>query len=272
VETIPSIDEHDLYPCHEEDSVPQGGPHYWQVHYLGGALQAYHPELRVTCDICHYWEPGNTQRYVAPDVSVIVGPPPDHRPNVYLAWEDPPLLFTAEIASPSKQRSEVEHKAAIYEWVMQVPEYLDADPDRRELHLWRLIEGAYHPAAPDADGRVWSAQLELWLGYDGSGFLRLYTPEGTMLLTHEEQARQIEAEAVRRSEAEQRARTEARQRAAAERRVQLEAQRADTEAQRADTEAQRAEAEARRRVEAEQRLAELAAELEQIRRRDVSPG
>jgi Uma2 family endonuclease len=259
VETIPSVDEHDLYPTHEEDSVPQGDPHFWQVHYLGGALQAHHPELRVTCDICHYWEPGNTERYVAPDVTVIAGPPPDHRPNTYLAWEDPPLLFAAEIASPSKRRSEVEHKAAIYELILQVPEYLDADPEKRELRLWRLIEGVYQAAAPDFAGRVWSAQLELWVGYDENNFLRLYTRDGTMLLTHEEQARQIEREAKHRVEAEQQARVEARRRADAERQAQLEAQRADAEAL-------RAEAEAKRRAAAEQRLAELTAELEQLRR------
>ena len=61
---VTTSDEHDLYPCHEEDSVPQGDPHFWQVHYLGGAIQARRPDRRVTCDICHYWEPGSKKRYV----------------------------------------------------------------------------------------------------------------------------------------------------------------------------------------------------------------
>jgi Uma2 family endonuclease len=233
---ITAVDEHDLYPCHEEDSVPQGDPHYWQVHYLGGAIQARRPDLRVTCDICHYWEPRNKKRYVAPDVSVIAGPPPAHRPNVYLAWSDPPLLFTAEIASPSKRQADVEHKQAIYELILQVPEHLDADPEQGLLALWHWGESAYRVVPPDARGRVWSEQLALWLGYDEDGFLRLYTRDGERLLTQEE-----------------------------------EAQRADAEAERANLEAQRANREAQRRVEAERRLAELAAELERLRRNGPTP-
>ena len=64
METVVTVDEHDLYPCHVEDSVPQGDPHFWQVHYLGGAIQARRADLRVTCDISHYWEPGSKKRYV----------------------------------------------------------------------------------------------------------------------------------------------------------------------------------------------------------------
>ena len=233
---VTAVDEHDLYPCHEEDHVSQGDPHYWQVHYLGGAIQTHRPDLRVCCDICHYWEPRSKKRYVAPDVSVIAGPPPAHRPNVYLAWIDPPLLFTAEIASPSKRRAQVEHKQAIYELILQAPEHLDADPERGLLTLWQWGERAYRAVPPEAGGRVWSAQLALWLGYDGDSFLRLYTREGKMLLTQGE-----------------------------------EAERADAEAQRADAEAQRARGEARRRAEAERRLAELTAELERLRRGSAPP-
>jgi hypothetical protein len=209
---VTAVGEHDLYPCHEEDHVPQGDPHYWQVHYLGGAIQAHRSDRRVTCDICHYWEPRNKNRYVAPDVSLIAGPPPAHRPNVYLAWLDPPLLFAAEIASPSKRQADVEHKQAIYELILQVPEHLDADPEQGLLALWQWGESAYRVVPPDARGRVWSEQLALWLGYDEDGFLRLYTRDGEMLLTQEEQAERADAEA-------QRADAEAQRRMEAERRL-----------------------------------------------------
>jgi hypothetical protein len=249
---VTTVDEHDLYPCHEEDHVTQGDPHYWQVHYLGGAIQTHRPDLRVSCDICHYWEPGNVERYVAPDVSVIAGPPPRQRPRVYLAYSDPPVLFVAEIASPSKRESDVKHKRAIYELVLQLPEHLEADPERGLLALWQWGERAYRAVPPDAGGRVWSEQLELWLGYDEDGFLRLYTRDGAMLLTQEEEAQRADAEAER---------------------ADAEAERADAEVQRADAEARRraaaeqqAAAEARRRADAERRLAELTAELDRLRR------
>lgn len=251
METAVTVDEHDLYPCHEEDSVPQGDAHFWQVHYLGGAIQARRPGLRVACDICHYWEPRNKKRYVAPDVSVIAGSPPVHRPNVYLAWRDPPLLFAAEIASPSKRESEVAHKTAIYELILQVPEHLDADPERGLLALWQWSESGYRVVPPDARGRVWSEQLALWLGYDEDGFLRLYTREGEMLLTQEEEAERADAEAQRANAEAQRADAEARRRAAAE---------------------EQAAAEAQRREETERRLGELTAELERLRRGNGAAG
>jgi Uma2 family endonuclease len=253
VETIVAIDEHDLYPFHEEDHVTQGDPHYWQIHYLGGSLTVERPDLRITCDLCHYWEPGNTDRYVAPDVSVIAAPPPSRRRGVYLAWVDPPLLFVAEIASPSKTASDVAHKNAIYELVLQVPEYLEADAERRELHLWQLVDDVYRDVAPDANGRVRSVQLDLWFGYDQEDFLRIYTPEGVMLPTHEEQAQQVAAEALRREQAERQAAAEARRREQAERR--------------AAAATQQAEAEAQRSAEVERQLAELAAEVERLRQR-----
>jgi len=99
----------------------------------------------------------------------------------------PPLLFAAEIASPSKRESEVKHKQAIYEQILQVPEHLDADPEQGLLALWQWGERAYRVVPPDARGRVWSEQLALWFGYDEDGFLRLYTAEGEMLLTQEEE-------------------------------------------------------------------------------------
>jgi len=101
--------------------------------------------------------------------------------------------------------------------------------------LWQWGERTYRAVPPEAGGRIWSEQLALWLGYDEDGFLRLYTREGEMLLTQEE-----------------------------------EAERADAEAQRADAAVQRADAEAQRRMDAERRLSELTAELERLRRGNSS--
>src|SRR5438874_3875477 len=166
-------DEHDLYPVHEEDSVPQGPTHYWQAHYLVGALKAHFPDRWVTCDTCLYWERGNKRRYVAPNLAVIDAPPPAELRNVYLAWVDPPLLFVAEIGSRSTLQADTGPKVPTYERDLRVPEYLYADPPKSDLRLWRMIDGAYHLVAPEAGGRVWSAQLSLRIGFDDEGFLRL---------------------------------------------------------------------------------------------------
>ncbi|MBI3946560.1 MAG: hypothetical protein HY321_11620 [Armatimonadetes bacterium] len=83
---------------------------------------------------------------------------------------------------------------------------------RQELHLYRLREGSYREALPDERGRLRSETLGVWFGVEDAGWLRVYTPEGEVLLTHEE------AEKAR-AEAEARARREADARAAAERRL-----------------------------------------------------
>lgn len=93
------------------------------------------------------------------------------------------------------------------------------------------MHGRYEEVPPGPDGTVWSESLRVRFGYDGEGFLRVYTPDGEMLRTHAEENARAEAEAQRRAEAEQRAATEARQRA-----------------------------------EAEQKLAEMAAEVDRLRR------
>jgi Uma2 family endonuclease len=218
-QTITASDEHALYPIHEEDTVVQGPAHDRQCRYLTDGLEAHRPDLWANHDICLYWEPGSTEKYRAPDVSVIACPRPAKPPNVYLAWRDPPLLFVAEIASESTRSDDLGAKLVIYERDLKALEYLYADPQSGDLRLWRLIEGSYVPAERDAKGRVWSAQLEVAFGYDEDGFLRLFTATGEMLPSHEELWHQREDAERQRVEAEQRAREEAMSRAEAEQRV-----------------------------------------------------
>jgi Uma2 family endonuclease len=202
--TLVVTDEHALYPIHEEDTVVQGPIHDRQCRYLTGALQAHRRDLWVVHDVCHYWERGNFTRYRAPDVSVIDCPPPADPPNVYLAWQDPPLLFIGEVASDTTREADLGEKKEDYAQHLQAPEYLFCDPFHHERRLWRLEGGVYRPVRPDRLGRVWSAVLELGFGYDETGFLRIYTRDGSMLLTHEEERQQREEEAARRAEAERR--------------------------------------------------------------------
>lgn len=193
--TSPVADARDLYPIHEEDHVVQGPAHYRQCSYLVEALQAQSPDRWVLGDACLYWEEGNKDRYVAPDLAVVDCPPPDPLPSVYLRWADPPLLFVGEVASESTAQQDLGPKAYIYEQALVVPEYLYANADRNDLRLWRLDQGRYRPVERQPDGRVWSEQAGLFFGFDPSGFLRLYTADGTMLLTlAEERKRAEEAE------------------------------------------------------------------------------
>src|SRR5262249_18759558 len=68
------------------------------------------------------------------------------------------------------------------------PDYFWFDPETLELAGFHLVDGRYEPLAPDAQGRLVSAQLGLLLGLH-EGQLRFFTPEGVLLPTAKELAR-----------------------------------------------------------------------------------
>ncbi len=198
------VDEHDIYPVHEEDNVPEKSLHEYQARYLRGALQARFPDRWVTGDICMYWEERNYHQYAAPDVLVVDAPPPDPLPPVYLRWRDAPALLVIEIGSRSTFVSDEGPKLATYGLDLRVPEYLYYHPDRHDLRFYRLGDRGYEAVMPDARGWVHSETLDLWFGADEAGRIAAYTPAGERLLSHEEEARLRQEEARLRQEAEAR--------------------------------------------------------------------
>lgn len=224
-------DERDLYPIHEEDSLPQNPDHHEMIRYLVEALQARFPQYWFTADMCHYWEPNNPKGpYVAPDLSVIGAPPPDPFHSVYLTWRDPPLRLVLEIGSRSTFGNDTGPKVETYEKLLKAPEYIYAysRPHRLELRMWRMGPQGYDPVLPDSEGRVWSEQLGVGFGFDENRFLRIFTSEGNQLQTYgeiyqglEETSLRVEREAQQRVEAERRASEEARRREEAERELMV---------------------------------------------------
>jgi len=241
---LPGMDEHDLYPVHEEDNVPEKGLHEALARYLKGALAAYLPDKWVTGDVCMYWEERNFNQYAAPDVLVIDAPRPRPIPSTYLRWLDPPPLLVAEIGSRSTFVADEGPKLDTYGFLLAVPEYLYYHPDRRDLRLYRWGEQGYQVMPADARGWVHSETLDLWFGVDEDGWLRAYTPAGEPLLSHEETERARQEEARARHEAERARQEEGHAR-------------------------QRAEV---RAAAAERRLAEMEAELQRLRGRGDAEG
>jgi Uma2 family endonuclease len=226
--TPTAVDERDLYPLHEEDDAMGENPdHYDWVRYLVGAVRIQHPGWFVTSNICVYWEPGNYQRYRAPDVLAVRGEVTPAMPRVYLLWRDPPVNFVAEVGSKSSQHVDEGPKVDVYQNIVRAREYLYADPPRGVLRLWRMnASGVYVEAALEPNGRMRSAELDLEFGLEGDTFIRAFTPDGRMFLTHEEEAEERQEaetraveEATRRQAAEARAAEEAARREALEREV-----------------------------------------------------
>jgi Uma2 family endonuclease len=265
-----TVDEHRLYPIHEEDNVPEIGSHELTVRYARDVLAALFPDSLVTGDICIYWERGNMQRYVAPDVFVVPDRAPEPLPRTYLLWLDPPVPFVMEVGSDSTRRIDLDEKPSIYSQQVRAEEYLYVDPPEpesplREIRLWRLGPGGYEPVAPEPNGRYRSAVLGVEFGRDEAGKLRIYV-DGEPQPGHVEESQRRRAaesrvgeEMLRRREAEERAEAEAR-RHAEEASLRREAE------ERAETEARRHAEEVTLRREAEERAATVEAQREALER------
>ena len=137
-------------------------------------------------------------------------------------------------------------KLYFYERILQVPTYVIFDPYDAFLEVRQLQSGQYVLIPPNANGRFWIPEIQLFLGSwwgerlgTTGHWLRWWDAAENLLLWSFEQAEQE------------------RQRAEQER------QRAEQERQRAEQERQRAEQERLRAEAAEQELARLRAQLQQ---------
>jgi Uma2 family endonuclease len=184
-------DEHELYPVHEEDSVPEKLAHERQVRYLRDGLEARLPDCWVTGGICMYWEERAFNRYAAPDVLVAGYPAPEGPKDVYLAWSDGPALLVIEVGSKSTFREDEGPKVERYLLDLGVKECLyyhpHRSPRRRSLRLWRLEGEDVLDVPTPENGRLRSLTLGLEFGMEERGFLRIYDSDGRMLLTAAEE-------------------------------------------------------------------------------------
>lgn len=103
--------------------------------------------------------------------------------------------------SPSTAAEDLGRKKELYERTFHTPDYIAYDPDADGLHGWRLGDGGYAPLSPNAEGRLWSAELDGWLGrWSGSylgqtaTWLRLFDAAGELLPTQGEAAERHAAE------------------------------------------------------------------------------
>ncbi len=186
-----------------------------------------HLDVYVSGNLLLYYQKGNPEKSVAPDVFVVLGVPNKQR-RTYRLWEEGKGPdFVLELASKTTYRQDVGKKKRLYAGVLGVTEYFLYDPDHRYLRPplqgYRLVEGIYSPIAP-VDGRLPSEVLGLSLGLKG-GTLGLYEPHRQeWLLTPAETDEALRQEVQARQQAEVRAQQESRARQQAEARAQQEYQ------------------------------------------------
>jgi Uma2 family endonuclease len=216
----------------------QGEPH--RDFISGNIFVHYNPQIR------------GLRKFRGPDVLVVRDVPQRDR-DAWVAWEEEGRLpnVVIELLSKSTRTFDLGGKKRIYEQEMRIPEYFWFDQKPGRVGGFRLVNGVYQEIAADAQGRYYSAELDLylvsWLGeYDKerNRWLRWAARDGTLLPTREEGERQERG----RADAE-RARAES---------AEARAESAEARAETAETRAQDL---ARRNAELEARLRTLGVDL-----------
>ena len=150
--------------------------------------------------------------YRGPDFFVVKGVDGSYSRQKWVVWEEngryPDVII--ELMSPSTAQEDLGSKKELYERTFRTSDYFCYDPDQQQLYGWRLGEQGYISLTLDEYGRLWSAQLEAWIGpWEGmylqeqSIWLRLFDADGGLIPTEAEAEHQrAEAERQRAEAAE----------------------------------------------------------------------
>jgi Uma2 family endonuclease len=168
--------------------------------YCGGNMFIHFSEERA-----------RNRDFKGPDFFVVLDTDHD-RPRQYWApWDEdgryPNVIV--ELLSPTTADEDRTTKRVVYERTFRTPEYFLYDPSTRQLEGYRLAR-RYRRLEPADGGRLWSDELECWLGvwdgvFDGHAatWLRFFEQDGTLIPTGEEAATvRADAEARRADVAE----------------------------------------------------------------------
>ncbi len=144
--------------------------------------------------------------------------------DAWKAWEEngrlPDLIL--ELLSPSTAKVDYGEKKRLYQEVFKSSEYFLYEPRGEMADGYRLLDHAYQEIPRSAEGRLWSSELQVEVGvwhgeYDGveGPWLRLFYPDGRLVLTSEEQERQAKVAAEQAKVAAEQAKVAAVERATA---------------------------------------------------------
>jgi len=185
------------YPDEDGKPMAEGDVQCSYLTYARNALRIYfqnHSDVYVAGNLFIYYEEGNPEAVVAPDVFVVFGVENQDRRS-YKTWQEQHKNpdFVLEITSKTTRSKDQGAKKGIYAF-LGVHEYFQYDPTgdylNPQLQGLRLVEGNYFPVKTTtlSDNSLSLSSevlgLELRLEF---GELRFYDPAtGQKLLTHEE--------------------------------------------------------------------------------------
>ena len=180
---------------------------HWQDrddYYAGGNMFVYYSSQQV-----------RNREYRGPDFFVVLHVDGTKDRGAWVVWEEngryPDVII--ELLSPSTAEFDKTGKKQLYEQTFRTPEYYAYDPTTQELMGWHLRASEYEEIPLDANGRLWSEKLQLWLGLAEGEYaarpglwLRFFDKDGRLIPTvGEQEADRAEQEADRAEQATARA-------------------------------------------------------------------
>ncbi|MCX7925766.1 MAG: Uma2 family endonuclease [Fimbriimonadales bacterium] len=193
----------------EEDGIPM--ENFWhclQIHLLIELVNNYWRERNdyfAAGNVFVYFSPDQAEEvvrnrsnaYRGPDFFVVTGIDGDKPRNNWVVWLEgkyPDLII--ELLSDTTASNDKGKKKDIYQDIFRTREYFWYDGERGEFVGLELRGGVYQPKTPNERGWFWSEVLGAWIGVHRSTFerrtfdwLRLFDPEGRLVLTQEEEKR-----------------------------------------------------------------------------------
>ncbi|ACK66523.1 protein of unknown function DUF820 [Rippkaea orientalis PCC 8801] len=148
----------------------------------------------ATGNLTIYYSPNQkkSEYFRGPDFFVVLDTE-KHSRKSWVVWQEggkyPNVIV--EILSDSTAKVDKEEKKKIYQDIFRTPNYFWFDPDSLEFQGFALNNGEYEPIEPTEQGWLWSQQLGLYLGIKDDK-LRYFTPDGELVLTPEEAAKQAQ--------------------------------------------------------------------------------
>jgi Uma2 family endonuclease len=145
--------------------------------YASGNLTIYYSQDKIT-----------TRDFRGPDFFVVLGC--ENRPRKsWMLWAEqgkyPNVIV--ELLSDSTAKVDRVEKFELYQDTFRTPEYFWFHPNTLEFQGFRLMGGKYQPMETNAEGWLWSQQLELFLGVYESK-LRFFSADKQLIPTAEERA------------------------------------------------------------------------------------
>lgn len=142
-------------------------------------------------------EVARKRNFRGPDFFFVWGAPSLPLRPYWATWREggryPDVIM--ELLSPETRNEDLTSRKDVYEQTFRTSEYYCCDPYTGELFGWRLVHGRYQSITPNEHGRLWSDQLELWIGaWEGeymtkrATWVRFYDRDGLVVPTDYEAA------------------------------------------------------------------------------------